>query len=82
MKLSYYSSEDMMYISLFDRPSADSAEVAPGIVFDYDAENVVVGIEIEDGARLADLSKLDVSGFPLSDLAFTGKAATAREEVA
>ncbi len=82
MKLSYYSSEDMLYISLFDRPSADSHEVAPGIVFDYDAENVVVGIEIEDGARLADLSKLDVSGFPLSDLAFTGEAASAKEGVA
>ncbi len=73
MKIDYYSDGDMLYISLFDRPSVGSAEVAPGIVFDYDADNVVVGIEIEDGARLADLSKLDVSGLPLSDLASTGK---------
>jgi hypothetical protein len=37
---------------------------------------VVVGIEIEDGAKLSDLSKLDVSGFPLSDLVITGQALT------
>ena len=73
MKIDYYSDGDMLYISLFGRPSVDSAEVAPGIVFDYDADNVVVGIEIEDGSRLADLSKLDVSGLPLFDLASTGK---------
>ena len=78
MKVSYYSNGDMLYISLFDRPSIDSAEVAPGIVFDYDADNVVVGIEIEDGARLADLSKLDVTGIPLSDMASTIKSAKGR----
>ena len=72
MKLSYYSDGDMLNIRLFDRPSVDSEEVAPGIVLDYDADNVVVGIEIEDGSKLADLSKLDVSGFPLADLAITG----------
>ncbi len=73
MKLSYFPDGDMLYISLFDRPASDSEEVAPGIVFDYDADNVVVGIEIEDGAKLADLSKLNVSGFPLSDLIITGQ---------
>ena len=73
MKISYFQEGDMLYISLFERPSTDSMEVAPGIVFDYDADNVVVGIEIEDGAKLSDLSKLDVSGFPLSDLVITGQ---------
>ena len=34
----------------------------------------VVGIEVEGGAQLADLSQLDVSGFPLSDLVTTGQA--------
>lgn len=74
MKISYFREDDMLYISLFERPSTDSMEVAPGIVFDYDSDNVVVGIEIEDGAKLSDLSKLDVSGFPLSDLVITGQA--------
>ena len=76
MKISYFREDDMLYISLFERPSTDSMEVAPGIVFDYDSDNVVVGIEIEDGAKLSDLSKLDVSGFPLSDLVITGQALT------
>ena len=68
MKIRYFDDSDMLYIRLFDRP------VAPGIVFDYDSDNMVVGIEVEDGAQLADLSQLDVSGFPLSDLEITGQA--------
>ena len=43
-------------------------------MFDYDSDNTVVGIEVEDGAQLADLSQLDISGFPLSDLLITGQA--------
>ncbi|MFQ6031021.1 MAG: DUF2283 domain-containing protein, partial [Dehalococcoidia bacterium] len=45
MKISYIEDTDMLYIELFDRPAADSHEVAPGIVFDYDVNKVVVGIE-------------------------------------
>ena len=74
MKIRYFEDSDMLYIRLFDRPAANSHEVAPGIVFDYDYDNMVVGIEVEDGAQLADLSQLDVSGFPLSDLVITGQA--------
>ena len=64
MKIRYFEDSDMLYIRFFDRPATNSHEVAPGIVFDYDSDNMVVGIEVEDGAQLADLSQLDVSGFP------------------
>ena len=82
MEIHYDVSSDMLYIGLLKRPISESEEVAPGIVLDYDKDNRVVGVEITGGANLADLSKLDVSGFPLSDLAFTGKAAAAADEVA
>ena len=42
---------------------------------DFDEEKRVVGIEIEGGASMADLTKLDVSGLPLADLVLTGHAA-------
>ena len=73
MEIIYDASSDMLYIGLFKLPSSESEEVAPGIVLDYDENNRVVGIEIDGGARLSDLSRLDVSGFSLSDLAITGQ---------
>ena len=52
----------MLYIGLHSRSSVESEEVAPGIVLDYDKDNSIVGIEITDGSKLADLSQLEVQG--------------------
>jgi len=38
----------MLYIRLMDAESVESEEVAQGIVLDFDQDNRVVGIEIED----------------------------------
>jgi len=44
-----YSSEDnAAYIRLSQDKVLDSAEVAPDVVFDYDAEGRIVGIELLD----------------------------------
>src|SRR4051794_25663489 len=40
-----YGAEAVL-LDLADRPIRDSAEVADGIIFDYDADGQVVGIEI------------------------------------
>jgi len=45
MKLHYYRETDSLYIDLVDRPSAESRQVAPGVVLDFDAAGVLVGIE-------------------------------------
>jgi uncharacterized protein YuzE len=42
---------DAVYVNLTDRPIRDSAEVADGIVVDYDAEGRIVGIEILDASK-------------------------------
>jgi uncharacterized protein YuzE len=42
---------DAVYLNLTDRPIKDSAEVADGIVVDYDHEGRIVGIEILDASR-------------------------------
>ncbi len=36
MKFHYYPETDSLYIDLTDRTSADSREVAPGVVLDFD----------------------------------------------
>jgi uncharacterized protein YuzE len=45
---------DAVYLNLTDRPIKDSAEVADGIVVDYDDEGRIVGVEILDAAKRTD----------------------------
>ena len=36
MRFQYYPETDSLYIDLAERPSADSREIAPGVVLDFD----------------------------------------------
>lgn len=74
MIFQYHPDTDMLYLKLADKISIESEEVAPGIVLDYDDQNQVIGIEIEDASRLADLSRLEVSALPLANLTFSKDA--------
>ena len=42
---------DVVYVNLTDRAIKDSAEVADGIVVDYDDEGRIVGVEILDASK-------------------------------
>lgn len=46
MKLSYDAEVDAAYVTLTEAKVAESEEVRPGIVLDYDADGRVVGLEI------------------------------------
>ena len=59
MKLRYYADTDSLYIDLADRPSADSREVTPGVVLDFDADGFLVGIDIDRASAQLDISDLD-----------------------
>lgn len=57
---------DAIYVNLTDRPIKDSAEVAEGIVVDYDEAGRIVGVEILDAsARTGDPSVLTQFDFDL-----------------
>ena len=58
MKLSHDPETDMVYIEFEDRPSLESFELCDGIVIDLDADEHVVGIEIEDASRKFDIEQL------------------------
>jgi len=47
MKVQYFPDTDTLYIELIDVQSVESEEIMEGVVFDYDKEGKVVGIEIE-----------------------------------
>ena len=66
MKLHYYRETDSLYIDLADRPSAESRQVAPGVVLDFDAAGVLVGIDINHASRKLDLSRVETIALPLA----------------
>jgi uncharacterized protein YuzE len=46
--IKYRAEDNAAYIRLSGQKVLDSAEVAPDVVFDYDAEGRIVGIELLD----------------------------------
>ncbi len=51
----------MLYIEFEDRPSLESFELYDGIVVDLDADEHVVGIEIEWASKKLDIDHLRVA---------------------
>lgn len=46
MKTSYDRVVDALYVHFSAHPAVESEEIAPGIMFDFDADNRLVGIEV------------------------------------
>ena len=66
MKLHYYPDTDSLYIDLKSNPSADSREVADGLVIDLDSEGRVMGIDIQHASQALDLNTLEAESLPTS----------------
>ncbi len=64
MKIHYYPETDSLYIDLNSRPSADSREIADGLVADFDAEGNVVGFDIDHASQKLDLKTLETVSLP------------------
>ena len=64
MKLHYYKDTDSLYIDLKSMVSADSKEVADGVVVDFDANGNSVGIDIQDASKKLDLKTLETESLP------------------
>ena len=47
-----------MYIDFSAKQSAESKEVTPGVVLDYDSDGNLVGIDIDNAAHKLDLKEL------------------------
>ena len=67
MKLSYDAATDSLYIHLSERASVDSDEVSDGVILDYDANQVLVGIDLQHASACTDISKLSTN-LPLDPL--------------
>lgn len=60
MKIDYDKESDSLYLQLNNRPSSESEEIQPGIVFDFDRKGTVVGIDIEHASRFVDVQTFEV----------------------
>ena len=65
MKLHYHPDTDSLYIVLSSQPSADSDEIAEGIVLDFDADGRLVGIDIDNASHKLDLDELKTEHIPI-----------------
>ncbi|MDW5267258.1 MULTISPECIES: DUF2283 domain-containing protein [Acidobacteriaceae] len=65
MKLHYYEDTDSLYIDLAASVSADSQEIADGLVIDYDDAGQVVGIDIQHASQRLDLTKIETDHLPI-----------------
>ena len=68
MKFHYYPETDSLYIDLAGRPSADSQEIASGIVLDFDADGNIVGIDIDNASKVVNLTRLEAESLPLTSV--------------
>jgi uncharacterized protein YuzE len=66
VKIAYYPETDSMYIDFSAKQSAESKEVSPGVVLDYDSDGNLVGIDINNTSRKLDLKELILSKIPTS----------------
>jgi uncharacterized protein YuzE len=68
VKFHYYPETDSLYIDLAGRPSADSQEIASGIVLDFDADGNIVGIDIDNASKVVNLTRLEAESLPLTSI--------------
>lgn len=65
MKISYLKDTDTLYIELRTTASTYSSELQDGVLLDYDSEDKITGIEIENASLTIDLSTMDLDSLPV-----------------
>lgn len=65
MRLNYYPDTDSLYIDLSEKPSVESREISEGVVLDYDAQGVLVGIDIDNASKKVQLKELSLRKLPV-----------------
>ncbi len=51
MKVKYDKENDVLYISLSNKPVIESDSEKPGIILDYDIDQNIVGIEVLNASK-------------------------------
>ena len=62
MKLTYDATTDSLYLTLREGTGADSDEIAPNVVADFDAAGNLTGLDIQHASTTIDLGGFHVEG--------------------
>lgn len=65
MKLNYCPDTDSLYIDFSSKISADSVEISEGVIVDYDDEDNLVGIGIDNASLKLNLKELILNRLPV-----------------
>lgn len=68
MKLHYYADTDSLYIELCAEPSVETQELRVGVNMDLTADGRVVGFDIDQAAKVMDLSAFEMIGLPFQSI--------------
>lgn len=74
MTIDYDAQTDSLYVTLADRPSSESREIAPDVIADYDAGGGLVGLDIQHASQVVELGRLETRSLPLEQLVQTASA--------
>lgn len=58
MKIEYDRDTDSLYIELRSARAISAKEVEPGVIFDFDANGKVIGIDFENATEFTDIEDL------------------------
>lgn len=58
MKIEYDGETDSLYIKLRSVRAISAKEVEPGVIFDFDANGKVIGIDFENASEFTDVENL------------------------
>jgi len=69
VKISYDNATDPLYIQLADRASVDSDEINSGVVLVFDANDALLGIDVQHISLRADIHSQSVLQLPSGRIA-------------
>ena len=68
MRIEYDREANALYIQIQEKPVARTKEVEPGVLFDFDGQNNLIGLEVLDVTQrftLSDIVNLHVENLPV-----------------
>jgi uncharacterized protein YuzE len=79
VRFHYYPETDSLYIDLTETPSADSREVAPGVVLDFGPDGRLVGIDVDQASKFVNLSHLEAEALPVASFSLFAEHTRTRQ---
>ncbi len=73
MRFHYHPETDSLYIDLSEGATANSQEVNPGVVLDFDTSGQLVGIDIDRASEIVDLSHPEAEALPVSTVSLSAQ---------